>query len=386
MSPKNTKPNSNQGLGDLVERRRVADSAPVALVIDDDPESRKLAAAMLAHLGFAARAAGTPDDAMHILMDETPAIMLVDLCLPMMDGISLIRLVRGMRDLKGVPMVALSGVYPNDGPVRRALGEQGIYAFLSKPFTVAELREASDFSRSAALRQGSPPPCTMKPGGIWDAEEAEERAERLAREAAGRERGAPRALPASPEFSSARRREQSQRRGASTAAAGLTGARTRPAQLPGATPPSPPAPTAAPKQKKPPAMGPASSTQPASATGHQSTLCTDPTDNGLYDLELDGVVQVGQDSGPATLLFIESSKLRIRSPKLPLDEGASARLQLRYRVQKEDSFEPRTLRVLGQLSRVSGEGNAWEADLKVSAAQPVEALYDLCALFDERQS
>ena len=133
-------------------------------------------------------------------------------------------------------------------------------------------------------------------------------------------------------------------------------------------------------------MGPASSSQPPSATGQQSTLCIDPTDSGLYDLELDGVVQVGQDSGPATLLFIESSKLRIRSPKLPLDEGASARLQLRYRVQKEDSFEPRTLRVLGQLSRVSGEGNAWEADLKVSAAQPVEALYDLCALFDKRQS
>jgi len=198
MSDKKTNTKPGPELGDLVERRKVSKGSPVALVIDDNPDCLRIARAMLAHLGYAARAASTPDEAIHLLMDDAPALLVVDICLPMMDGISLIKLVRRMRDLNGVPLVALSGVYPSKGQVQQALAAQGIYAFLSKPYTVASLRQAVDFAKSAALRQGSPPACTMEPGGLWDAEDAADRVEREAREHEARRRGAPRALPASP--------------------------------------------------------------------------------------------------------------------------------------------------------------------------------------------
>jgi len=201
------------GLGDLVERRTVAPGAPVALVIEDDPDGLRVAGAMLGHLGYAVRAASTPDQAIHLLMDDTPDLLLVDVCLPMMDGISLIRLVRRMRDLSGVPLVAASGVYDPQGEVRQALSQQGVYSFLGKPYTVAGLREAVDFAKSAALKQGKKPAGTMKPGGLWDDESAENHDERADRESRGRRRGAPKALPASPEFKRQADEEWAQRDG-----------------------------------------------------------------------------------------------------------------------------------------------------------------------------
>jgi DNA-binding response OmpR family regulator len=133
-------------------------------------------------------------------MADAPDLLLVDVCLPMMDGISLIKVVRRMRDLSGVPLVAASGVYDAHGEVRQALARLGVYAFLSKPYTVASLHEAVDFAKSAALRQAPPTAGTMKSGGLWEDEDAEDRAERRDRESLARERGMPRALPASPGF------------------------------------------------------------------------------------------------------------------------------------------------------------------------------------------
>jgi CheY-like chemotaxis protein len=194
------KSSAELALGDLVERRAVGEGAPVALVIEDDPDSLRTAGAMLGHLGYAVRAASTPDEAIHLLMEDAPDLLLVDVCLPMMDGISLIKLVRRIRDLNGVPLVAASGVYDAQSEVRQALARLGVYAFLGKPYTVTSLHEAVDFAKSAALRQAPPPVGTMKAGGLWEDEDADDRAERREREALAREHGLPRALPASPGF------------------------------------------------------------------------------------------------------------------------------------------------------------------------------------------
>ncbi len=199
------------GLGDLVERRTVAPGSPVALVIEDDPDGLRIAGAMLGHLGYAIRAANTPDQAIHLLMDDAPDLLLIDVCLPMMDGISLIKLVRRMRDLTGVPLIAASGVYDANGDVRHALAQLGVYSFLGKPYTVASLREAVDFAKSTALKQAPPTPGTMKPGGLWENEATGDHEERTEREARGRRRGAPKALPASPEFKAQADEEWAQR-------------------------------------------------------------------------------------------------------------------------------------------------------------------------------
>lgn len=198
MSDNPTK--ASPALGDLAERRAVAPGSPVALVIEDDPDCLHIAGAMLAHLGYAIRGASTPDQAIHLLMDDAPDLLLVDVCLPMMDGISLVKLVRRMRDLSGVPLVAASGIYDTQGEVRQALAQLGVYSFLSKPYTVGSLREAVDFAKSTALAQGPLRPGTMMPGELWANEAIDDRDERTEREATGRRRGAPKALPASPEF------------------------------------------------------------------------------------------------------------------------------------------------------------------------------------------
>ena len=343
-------------MGDLLERRQVGKGAPVALVVEDDPAGLRMAGAMLAHLGYGIRAAATPDEAMHLLMEDAPALLLVDLCLPMMDGITLIRLARGLRDLRGVPVVSASGVYDHRGEVQQLLAREGVYSFLQKPYTLTSLREAVDYAKGAALRQGAPPPCTMTPGGLWDSEDAEDLEERSARESSARRRGAPRALPASPQFTQAAGEAERARRRRSEAqdAARLV------------------TPVPTPKRE-----GIANTTAPSTKT---------PAAGDFSDLALVTHIEIGSERGAVELLDCESSRITFFADRMTLTEGQAARVEIKFSHAESETPESWSLRVLGTLSGVESIATGWQASLRITAAQPPEHFYKLCSLIDERRS
>jgi len=379
MSDKSKGDSAEQHLGDLPSRRDVAAGAPVALVVEDDPDSLRIAGTMLAHLGYGVRAASTPDEAMHALMEDAPALLVVDLCLPVMDGISLVKLVRRMRDLCGVPMVAVSGIYDHSGRVGKALAEQGVYSFLAKPYTVGSLREAVDFARATALRQGPPPPCTMKAGGLFDKEDAEQLRDRKAREATGRTRGAPKALPASQKFEQSAHRQEEQRRNATPAAparvfrpsaaepmlaASPTGGTARP--------PTQPRPSVT---RTPPPRAPV-----AAAERGFTTLDQNGNQQVDYDPELTAVMTLGTSESPVEVEGCESSQLLLHTDNLQPDDGDTVRIELRFRCLQQDAMRRRRVRVVGTLGDVEGRDAGWRCRLSITAAQPVEHYYELCAI------
>jgi CheY-like chemotaxis protein len=356
VSKKNRETQNKSGMGDLLERRQVGKGAPVALVVEDDPAGLRMAGAMLAHLGYGIRAAATPDDAMHLLMADAPALLVVDLCLPMMDGITLIRLARGIRDLRGVPVVSASGVYDHRGEVQQLLAREGVYSFLQKPYTLTSLREAVDFAKGAALRQGVPPPCTMTPGGLWDSEDAEDLEERNARESSARRRGAPRALPASPQFTQAAgeaERARRRRSEAQDAARLVTAAPTR--------------------------------TRDSIAKTSPSNTRT-PAAGDFSGLKLVTHIEIDSERDTVELLDCESNSIRLFADRFALTEGQPARLEIKFSLPESEAPESRSLRVLGTLSGVQSIDSGWQASLRITAAQPPEHFYKLCSLIDERRS
>jgi CheY-like chemotaxis protein len=107
------------------------------LVVDDEPEIRKLVAAMVAQFGYTVLTADSGDHAMTIYKKQGPIELLItDVVAPGMSGPMLAdKLVALQPDLK---VLYISG-YDNTQVVQKYVVEKG-HSLLSKPFTGEELK------------------------------------------------------------------------------------------------------------------------------------------------------------------------------------------------------------------------------------------------------
>ena len=109
-------------------------SAPLVLVVEDEPRIAEVVLAYLAHAGFDGQLIERGDEVMHALAIKTPALMILDLMLPGMDGISLCR---DIRKHYSFPIIMVTARVEE---VDRLLGfEVGADDYLCKPFSANEL-------------------------------------------------------------------------------------------------------------------------------------------------------------------------------------------------------------------------------------------------------
>ena len=108
---------------------------PSVLVVDDEAIVRKSCRLVLEAAGWQVLEAGSAAGALALLASTTPRLLLVDVKMPVEDGIQLMRRIRemGIR----VPAVLMSG-YSTEDTVREA-EHMGALAFVGKPFTPDEL-------------------------------------------------------------------------------------------------------------------------------------------------------------------------------------------------------------------------------------------------------
>jgi chemosensory pili system protein ChpA (sensor histidine kinase/response regulator) len=118
----------------IVRRSR---AAPLVMVVDDSLTVRKITGRLLEREGYRVLTAKDGVDALEQLRGELPAIMLVDIEMPRMDGFDLARNVRGDPRTMGIPIIVISS---RTAPKHRSRAtELGINAFLGKPYQEAEL-------------------------------------------------------------------------------------------------------------------------------------------------------------------------------------------------------------------------------------------------------
>ena len=111
-----------------------ADERLRILVVDDDPETLRLVGDTLDQAGYAPVVTGHHEALPELLDTERPALVLLDLMLPGIDGIELMTRVPGLADL---PVLFISG-YGRDDTIARAL-ESGAEDYIVKPFSPTEL-------------------------------------------------------------------------------------------------------------------------------------------------------------------------------------------------------------------------------------------------------
>ena len=108
------------------------------LIVDDNPQNLKLARLILEKHGYAVRTAADAEQALETLASYRPRLILMDLQLPGMDGLTLTRKLKSDPDRAGIPIVALTAyAMKGDEEKARAAGCDG---YISKPIDMAALR------------------------------------------------------------------------------------------------------------------------------------------------------------------------------------------------------------------------------------------------------
>ncbi|MCA9407758.1 MAG: response regulator [Candidatus Omnitrophica bacterium] len=105
------------------------------LIIDDDPDMLKLVKVNLEAKGFKIYATHSGKEGLAIWKKDQPDLILLDVLMPEMDGLSFMREVQSRTDLKNIPIVVLSA---KEG-IRELFTMDGIVGHVSKPFEYDEL-------------------------------------------------------------------------------------------------------------------------------------------------------------------------------------------------------------------------------------------------------
>jgi CheY-like chemotaxis protein len=115
----------------------ISPDAATILVVDDDLANLALAEALLQAEGFQVRVAIDAASTFGVLKTTTPALILMDIQLPGIDGWELTRRLKGDPATKDIPVIAITA-YGSTGDDQRAR-DAGFVEFLPKPVSTREL-------------------------------------------------------------------------------------------------------------------------------------------------------------------------------------------------------------------------------------------------------
>ena len=107
------------------------------LIVDDNPSNTKLLAFLLTSKGYEIRTAASADEAMAVLAEWRPRLILMDIQLPGMDGLTLTRRLKADPATKDIAIVAATA-YAMKGDEERALAA-GCNGYLTKPIDTRRL-------------------------------------------------------------------------------------------------------------------------------------------------------------------------------------------------------------------------------------------------------
>ena len=123
---------SVKGLSNTVQRQQ-----PIVLVVDDSVTVRKVTSRFLERQGITAVVAKDGIDAIEILQELTPDLILLDIEMPRMDGFEVAMQVRFNQRLRNIPIIMITS---RTGEKHRARAfEIGVNGYMGKPFQEKEL-------------------------------------------------------------------------------------------------------------------------------------------------------------------------------------------------------------------------------------------------------
>jgi two-component system cell cycle response regulator DivK len=109
------------------------------LVVEDNDKNRKLVRDVLARQGYRLAEAETGEEGVRLARDLHPDLILMDIQLPGIDGVTALGQIRADPALRDTPVIAVTASAMS--PDRRRIMEAGFDAYESKPISVRPFLE-----------------------------------------------------------------------------------------------------------------------------------------------------------------------------------------------------------------------------------------------------
>jgi CheY-like chemotaxis protein len=113
----------------------VTDAERQVLVVDDDPDIRAFVSEFLTEEGYEVRAAANGRDALAILASWRPAVILLDLMMPVMDGWTFLATQQAHPELARISVIVMSASYNLQGGAGRIAAAD----MVATPFAIDQL-------------------------------------------------------------------------------------------------------------------------------------------------------------------------------------------------------------------------------------------------------
>ena len=124
------------------EKQRPQDQ-PLILIVDNDHDNILFASCIIDSLGMRYVFTDDSEECLNLVHQLLPDIILLDIVMPKIDGLEIIRLLKQDRNLSHIPIIAVTGLTRTQDKDR--LSKAGCDEYLSKPYMIEEL-ESKIFS------------------------------------------------------------------------------------------------------------------------------------------------------------------------------------------------------------------------------------------------
>ena len=118
---------------------KLLDSGQVkVLIVEDYPDMRELLRLILKSLGYIPILASHGKEGVEKAISEKPKLILMDIRMPIMDGLEAARALRDHPETKNIPILVMTALLRP--PDRAACLEAGCNAYMVRPFNVLDLQ------------------------------------------------------------------------------------------------------------------------------------------------------------------------------------------------------------------------------------------------------
>ncbi|HYH81521.1 MAG TPA: response regulator [Longimicrobium sp.] len=125
--------------------------AATILLVDDNADNQEIYRIILAHFGYTVLLANDGEAGVRMARSHAPDLILMDLTMPIIDGLEATRILKADPATSGIPIVALTAHAMREDQV--AAMEAGCDSFLAKP--VEPRRVAEEVRRRLTLTPAS---------------------------------------------------------------------------------------------------------------------------------------------------------------------------------------------------------------------------------------
>jgi len=121
------------------------------VVVEDEPDTAEMFAEMMRLLNYQVFKSHSGARAIDLIADRRPAVVLLDVMMPDLSGLDVLRFMRRDPRLAGIPVIIVSAKgLPSD--IKKGL-EAGASLYLTKPVSFADLRVAVEKALGMYLKQ-----------------------------------------------------------------------------------------------------------------------------------------------------------------------------------------------------------------------------------------